>query len=338
MSADSAGRDVRAVIRGAEIFRSLGDKEADLIAANSMVLEFRKGIPIFDEGRPGDCLFIVISGSVVVEKRMPDGGRHVVAELIPGDCFGELELLTNGRRSAAASTAADSVLLRFPQPGVALDAITQGHPEVAAPVLRSMLSVISGRTRSANAMLKENSTVVQELKRQVYGDKLSGLHNRTWLEETMAELCKSGSPPLALLMLKPDNFKSINDSYGHEAGDRTIMLMAAELRKWADASEDRIPFRFAGNELGLVLKGMSRDEAMEAAESIKRKLSRMDLAPVIPSGTKAEPDLRLSISVGIGTFPEHGVSGIDLVGIVNELPLKARNLGGDRIVFPEDVA
>ena len=66
--------------------------------------------------------------------------------------------------------------------------------ETAARILHSFLLVIAGRTRKANAIIKENSPLVRELKRQVYGDKLTSLLNKAYLEENLGSQDALGSP------------------------------------------------------------------------------------------------------------------------------------------------
>jgi diguanylate cyclase (GGDEF)-like protein len=333
METQVRGLASRDSIRGADIFSSLGVGELDLIESNIVILDLAAGDRVFEEGGPGDALFIVLEGSIGIEKAGEDGRRKRIAEMIAGDCFGELDLLTASPRTAQAEALAESRLLRFPPPGIRLEDLMKSHPAVAAKLLRSLLAAISGRIRKANSLIKDNSPLVRELRQQVYGDKLSGLNNRTWLEETLPTHCTGPSSPMALLMLKPDNFKAINDSYGHEAGDRTIILMAAALLRLS--GKTALPFRFAGNELGLILPGLGRREALAEAERVMSSLVKLDLGPIFPEGVAPDHELRLSTSIGIALYPEHGTDAVQLIAAVNELPLAGRARGGNLILFPE---
>ena len=64
---------------------------------------------------------------------------------------------------------------------------------------------------------------------------------------------------VGLLLMKPDNFKYINDTFGHEAGDETLKLMAAALNHFM--GERGIVLRYMGNELGVILPGCGRNES-----------------------------------------------------------------------------
>ncbi len=323
------------ILSRVDIFHALGRQELDFIAENSSYLELAPGQTLFEEGSAGDCLYVVVSGAINVEKSSPEGRSARIAQFISGDFFGELDMLSNGKRSASALAESGTRLLRFPRPGEEIDDVMAGHPATAAKVLRSMLAVIAARTRRVNALVKENSPMLQALKRQVYGDKLSGLNNRSWLEETLPALCVPGGEHLALIMFKPDNFKEINDIFGHEAGDRTIILMACELRAFClELEEGRAkPFRFAGNELGLLVSPMRREAALALCIGLNERLRALDLRAVLSPATETEKPPSLSLSFGIGLYPLHAARAQALIDAVQELPFRARALGGNRILF-----
>ena len=115
-------------------------------------------------------------------------------------------------------------------------------------------------TRKANILVKDNSAVMQELKRQVYGDKLTGLYNKTYLEETLPGLTVNTSQPVTLMLMKPDNFKMINDTFGHEAGDNTLKIMAAALNAFMEGRGTVL--RYMGNELGIILQDYDRGKSL----------------------------------------------------------------------------
>ena len=286
MSQNTKSINLPGLIKAVDIFSSLGSGEVDFIAANSSPVSHAPDELIFSQGDPGNALYIVVSGEIGIVKQSAGATDQRIAELIAGDCFGELDLLTNAPRTASAKAISQVSLLRFPATGQVFETLMENQPVVAAKLLRSLLTVIAGRTRQANSLIKENSPLVRELRQQVYGDKLSGLNNRLWLEENLPSLCVDRKRPFAVLMFKPDNFKAINDSYGHEAGDRTIILMAADLKQFAEASQ-LTPFRFAGNELGLTLPGVERTQALTIATALQTRLGALDLSPALLSGDAA---------------------------------------------------
>lgn len=134
-----------------------------------------------------------------------------------------------------------------------------------------------------------------ELKRQASEDSLTGLANRRRFEEdlaaAMARSRRHGTTG-ALLMLDLDDFKRINDSQGHPAGDQVIKEVATVLRRRIRESDSLS--RLGGDEFAVILSHCSREEATIAAEGIARELRehRVDGAEAITA------------SVGIAIFGE----------------------------------
>lgn len=315
-----------ALLASAGLFSSCSGDELEYLAQRSEFLSLADGDSLFSPGEESSSLFVVASGSVVIHS--PEDGS-AMAEFVPGDSLGELEFLTGARRNALAKAGGQTLVLAFPSRGLGLGEALSAKPEVAARVYRAFLLVVAGRTRKANALVKENSPLVRELKRQVYGDKLTGLLNKAWLEEGLPGLLKAS--PLALLMLKPDNFKEINDSFGHEVGDAVLVRMAGAFGQASPGQA--LAVRYMGNELAAVLPGQARLEALEAARAIKAVLESLDI-----SDLTGDPRLRLSVSLGLVLSPEHGSQAEELLRTCAALPLTARARGGSLILFPEDVS
>lgn len=327
-AAGTGRRPAADLLRQAPLFSSFSPDELATIAEKSEFASYADGDAIFKPGDPGDRLYLVASGSVVI---LSSDGDKVIAEFVPGDSFGEMELLTKASRNAGARAVGETLLLAFPAGGADLKEALSASPEVAARVLRSFLLVVSGRTRKSNALVKENSPLVRELKRQVYGDKLTGLYNKAYLEENLPSML---SKPVALVMMKPDNFKEINDRFGHEVGDATLVLMAGELERAVGKggpAPGGVALRYMGNELAVVYQGKARAEALEAARAIQADLVALDLSELTH-----EAGMRLSMSLGIVLAPEHGNDAEKLIKTAAGLPLVGRARGGSLILFPED--
>ena len=323
-----AGRSEQAsaaeLLSAAPLFSSFSRNELDFLAEKSEFILCEDGRRIFEAGDAGRRLYLVASGSVVILS--PDNGS-VLAEFVAGDSFGELELLTGTAHNAAARADGQTRLLAFPSGGWSLKEALSARPEVAARILRSFLLVVSGRTRKSNTLVKENSPWVRELKRQVYGDKLTGLLNKAYLAENLP---KALTGPLALLMMKPDNFKEINDRFGHEVGDAALVLMARDLDR-AAGLDGGTATRYDGNELAVMYPGKDRAAALETARALQVRLAGLDL-----SHLTGDPLLHLRMSFGIAIYPEHGADAEALIKACAGLPLVSRSRGGSLILFPED--
>jgi len=316
-------------LQKADIFSSYQNDELKIIAKYSEYCNYRKDEIIFKAGNPGDALHIVESGEVVINKKGHNGRDIDIARFLSGDCFGELDMLTGSSRNASARAEIETRLLMFPRKGICFKDILANHPAVSARILHKILVNIAGRIRKANSLIKENSPLIQELKKQVYSDKLTGLYNRTFLEEKLGEYLVNKKAHVSLLMVKPDNFKLINDTYGHEAGDQALRIMAIRLEK-VISSQD-VAIRFIGNELSVILPGTEREEAYNMAVKIRSSMNRLDLRQVTQGNS-----FILTVSIGISVFPEHSATTAELIEKAHELPLMGRARGGNKILFPED--
>jgi diguanylate cyclase (GGDEF)-like protein len=316
------------ILRQSEIFSSLQTHELQVIARNSEYLKLNPGDKIFSEGDPGEALYIVHFGEIIVQKQEEYGPLVDIARFIKGNCFGDLDLFTDSSRAASALTSDHSGLLVFPRKGTSFAEFLQKHPHISAHILHKILVNIAGRIRRANSLIKENSPLMQELKKQVYRDKLTGIFNQTFLIEELRKLVVHREE-FTLIITKPDNFKDLNDSFGHEAGDQVIKILARRLREFI--GDDERVVRYKGNAMAVILHSSSRTKAKEEGIRIRDFINHLDLKKV----TKGK-SFQMSASVGISLCPEHGIDPETLIFNTHELPLLGRQRGGNLILFPED--
>ncbi len=320
--------DLRTLVQETSLFSSCGEEELDEILQFCGRLNIRKGEPVFVTGQKAFCLYIVEKGEILIRRSNDEGQDVDIARLLPGDFFGELDMFTQEERNASAYAVADTFLIAFPGQGRDFYNMEGLSFRTRARLFLSFLVQVSARIRSTNALVKENSPVMQELKRQVYVDKLTGLFNKTCFEEELKTSLAS-CDTLGLLMYKPDNFKTINDSYGHEAGDLILRFIADKLKEWVPEQEQL--FRYMGNENALILPNASREELAGMAEKMSAFLRNLNLSEVL-----GEDKMKLSVSFGLALYPVHGRDGESLVQEAHPLTLEGRRRGGNMILFPED--
>ena len=144
----------------------------------------------------------------------------------------------------------------------------------------------------------------RELKLNARRDVLTDLWNRQYLEECVN---KEGEKPKgsgALVLIDMDNFKAINDSYGHIAGDRILEQFAEVLRNFA--SEGDVVSRLGGDEFGVFFKGLTDTEELDRRitgiiKCVEEKLSELEGG-----------DNSVSASAGVALMPEDGVDFLTL--------------------------
>ena len=179
----------------------------------------------------------------------------------------------------------------------------------------------------------ENATLHKRVERQAVTDELTGLANLRAFHsilESEIERARRFNTPLALVMLDLDNFKLINDEYGHQQGDEVLALVADVLR---DFSRDiDAPARYGGEELAVVLPQTDAEGAAQLAERIREAVDRLEVPRVDGEGT-----LRLQASFGVAALPESAVDREGLIAAADAALYRAKRAGRNRVERAEPV-
>ena len=309
----------------ASLFSPLGPDELALVARYSGYREYVPGQVVFEEGSRREELYLIREGTVVIRRRT-DEGEQDIARFVDGEVFGEMDLLGTAPRNASAAAETASTLLVFPD-AIEFAQLLEKHPAVFARVLRKLLVEIARRIRAIDRLVSEKTPWVEDLKRQLHRDRLTGLFNRAFLEEELPKIV-AAQPCTSLLVVKPDNFKAINDNFGHEAGDRTLILLADAVK--AQMTEGDIGARYRGDEYCIVLPGRDTRAAASLAESMRAAVKAIDVRQV--TGSDA---VTLTGSVGVSVHPAPAADAKALVARAFDRMWQARNAGGDRVLVEE---
>lgn len=153
--------------------------------------------------------------------------------------------------------------------------------------------------RSQSEMFVTKSEAQAEVDRHRYSaerDPLTGLGNRRRLARVLQELipAEGAAQPFSLAMVDVDHFKSINDLLGHAVGDAVLVDVAQVLLDEAD--DDDVVVRYGGEEIVIVMPGVSVDDAHARCERLRARIEAHDW-PGLPT------DRRLTISIGVAGSP-----------------------------------
>lgn len=177
--------------------------------------------------------------------------------------------------------------------------------------------------------LRESNQRLQEL---AATDPLTGLANRRTLMESLdREFRRSqrNGSPLSLLMVDVDYFKKVNDSFGHQQGDRVLTSLAELLEKHLRPYD--LAARFGGEEFSLVLPETPMAEALKVAERLRLATPQLAFGGPLRQ-------LRLTLSIGAATYPGGGIRNIeDLIRQADDALYLAKRNGRDRVeTAPDD--
>lgn len=202
-------------------------------------------------------------------------------------------------------------LLTLQSENISLDVIEQADRvgRQFAPVIASL--------RNAEALQHKNSI-----------DTLTGLHSRDFLMlflDKEIKHARRNNSEIIVLNCDTDNFKQINDRYGHDAGDVVLSEIGKVLNSSIRAGD--LAARIGGDELVLVLRGCSLEVAIERADEIREKAA----------GIRIEKDgstiAGLTLSIGIAAFPRHGSTVESLLKASDQAMYISKFNGKDRVTI-----
>ncbi|HEX6763405.1 MAG TPA: diguanylate cyclase [Gaiellaceae bacterium] len=156
-------------------------------------------------------------------------------------------------------------------------------------------------------------------------DPLTGLGNHRHFHERFEEAiaaAREQKTTLSLCLLDLDDFKAVNDQYGHPAGDGVLSKVASRLRSDGEA------FRLGGDEFALLLPETSEPIALATAQSI---VTRLGAADVGPGGG-------LTVSAGVATYPQHGRDRDTLIRMADGALYWAKEQGKNQVRPARDAA
>ena len=141
--------DVQAILARAGIFQGVDPDAVAALIADMETVTFPRGTTIFDEGEPGDRLYIIVDGKVKLARHAPDGRENLLSVMGPSDMFGELSIFDPGPRTSSAVCVTE--ITAATMNSTMLKQWIDTHPEISQQLLR----VLARRLRRTNASLAD---------------------------------------------------------------------------------------------------------------------------------------------------------------------------------------
>ena len=170
--------------------------------------------------------------------------------------------------------------------------------------------------------------VNQDLLSAAHTDPLTGVANRRGFDSFASHLPEPGSRgPVAVLMLDLDHFKSVNDTYGHAAGDEVLKVMA---RRWAQQIRDSdLLARMGGEEFCILLPGADLEGARGVAEKIRQATCN---TPVMVTEGEGRRPLPVTVSIGLAwAGPSSDATLQALLDLADEAVYESKHGGRNRV-------
>ena len=173
---------------------------------------------------------------------------------------------------------------------------------VALLEINAKYQVIQQHLHGVNQQLRRRQAEVLALSQS---DALTGVGNRryldTALQQQVAQALQTGAP-LSVVMSDLDHFKTVNDTYGHPAGDAVLAAFGAQLRQNSRASD--VVARFGGEEFLVLMPETPLASALEWAERMRALCERTTVAPL---------DAPITVSLGVATLHHSAASAADAI-------------------------
>ncbi len=210
---------------------------------------------------------------------------------------------------------------------LAIVSVARGDRGFTSPE-RELFSYLTSQA----AVSVENVDLHETVQRQAVTDELTGLFNHRRFQEVMdveVERARRYDQEMGLIMLDIDNFKRVNDTYGHMQGDMVLREVARVLR--ASAREIDEPARYGGEEMAVALPQTDLDGAYRFAERVRKRIEALELPLLEGDGI-----LRVTASFGAASLisaPQSDKEG--LVAAADAALYRAKRSGKNRTVKAE---
>ncbi len=176
----------------------------------------------------------------------------------------------------------------------------------------------------------------RQIHRLISHDDLTGLlSSRSFFSELRREAGRAATDgrPFCVLMMDGDNFKSVNDTYGHLTGSKTIEEIGFSIMtnlRTGDAAA-----RFGGDEFAAFLLDAEMPQALVAAERMRASIETQEFSVLQPGRTTETH--HITVSIGISSFPEDSSDPIELVEMADSALYRAKREGRNRVAAYRDM-
>jgi diguanylate cyclase (GGDEF)-like protein len=188
---------------------------------------------------------------------------------------------------------------------------------------------LAQRFADAAALALDNAQIRARLEYQAQTDSLTGLYNHRYFHERLrAELTRASRArdSVAVLMLDIDDFKRVNDVYGHGIGDQVLRDLADLLRAALRGSD--VVCRLGGEEFGVIMSSCDAGDALNLARRLTDSLSSLEFGP---AG-------QITTSIGISQGPQHAMNPRELVACAEAAMMTSKARGKNQIVLFDETA
>jgi diguanylate cyclase (GGDEF)-like protein len=203
--------------------------------------------------------------------------------------------------------------------------MTSGNRE-EVDLMKKNISSIRHYLEAAKPVI-ESQILMGKLRDTSLRDGMTGLYNRRFLEEVIDKIMSQANrnkETYSVLMLDVDFFKMVNDTYGHDVGDKVIVALAKVLK--SSIRESDLAIRYGGEEFVILLSNATDEGTMQVANKIHSGFAALSF------DVGSSETLKKTISIGISKFPTDGDTIWKCIKYADTALYEAKNTGRNKIV------
>lgn len=198
------------------------------------------------------------------------------------------------------------VAIPFAIKGEVIASVLIGLPKMPEKKVRSMIDLLTIMADKVNVELEKMESH-KKIEKTSITDKLTGLYNRTYFDEkleTLFQNAKNEGTYLTYVLLDLDYFKQMNDTHGHDFGDKVLQTVAQTFRECMRTSD--YAFRTGGDEFSLLLLGSDKKSAYKIVKRIANTYAQ-HVEDLHLYAKKDGMDVKSSFSIGVSSYPNANV-------------------------------
>ncbi len=284
------------------------------------------------------CIIAFVA-SMVVQSMYTARDTHWAGIVSQIEVLASIFMVTSNRKRGFIAAC----ILNALAGGTALMGVVMAHNQLAVPgVLTALITIVmvtivfldknnlasanDKLNRSFEELIEKNHQIQSaeaQLRELAYTDALTGMNNRAWMRETLADKIQQGTR-FALIMMDMDNFKQINDTFGHQMGDTLIKTYATRFQKYCGAKYPCA--KVGGDEFAMIVEGnVTQADILNLVEQLRNLFGET----VNVNGQQ----FRITMSYGIAGFPNDGTSPDSMINASDTALYNAKMQGKDRPIL-----
>lgn len=171
---------------------------------------------------------------------------------------------------------------------------------------------------------------MMNLREEIENDTLTGLRNRVAMGRIIPSIwleCQKAYKQVVLCVIDVDNFKNVNDTFGHAVGDSVLKAVADSIKSGRRKTD--LVFRYGGEEFIIVFQELSYNEALNVLERIRRGVEELEIG---------ENQIKVTISIGAASYIDDKPASIDdFIKFADMAMYEAKKFGKNRVVLFKDI-